>query len=117
VVLVGHGNGLQVNIAAGTTVATGGGTSELFNVTNHFGSLLVTDFAANALNANHDTIAMSTLDFSTWSTFCTAAKASGTGDANTTFTANDGAQLTLNGMSLGSFVANQNTLKSDFVFH
>jgi hypothetical protein len=115
--VIGHGNGLTIDIGPGDSVVTGGGVRETLAFSPNFGSIVVTDFAANAGNGLHDTISLSTSDFADWATLVSDGHASGAGGADTTFIAANGASLTIAGVNLSAFQHPSAALKADFAFH
>jgi hypothetical protein len=115
--VTGHGNGLTINVGAGAGVVTGGGLNETLIVGSNFGSMQITDFATHYSDTSHDTISLSTTDFANWATLVSEGQSSGAGNANTTFTAADGASLTIIGVSLSSFQHPSAALQADFTFH
>jgi hypothetical protein len=115
--VTGHGNGLTIAVGAGDSVVTGGGLNETLNVGSNFGSMQIADFATHYSDPSHDTISLSTADFGNWTTLVSEGHSSGAGNANTTFTAADGASLTINGTALSSFQHPGTSLQADFTFH
>ena len=115
--VTGYGNTLTINVGAGNGVVTGGGLNDTITVAANFGTMQITDFATHYADASHDTISLSTTDFANWATLLSDGQSSGAGNANTTFTAADGASLTINGVSLSSFQHPSAALQADFKFH
>ena len=115
--ITGHGNGLTIAVGAGDSVVTGGGLNETLMMGSNFGAMQITDFKTHYSDPSHDTISLSTTDFGNWATLLSEGQSSGAGNANTTFTAADGASLTIIGISLSSFQHPGTSLQADFTFH
>jgi hypothetical protein len=115
--VTGHGNGLTINVGSGASVVTGGGLNETLIVGSNFGSMQITDFATHYSDTSHDTISLSTTDFGNWTTLVSEGHSSGASNADTTFTAADGASITINGVSLSTFQHPNAALQADFTFH
>ncbi|WP_294541429.1 M10 family metallopeptidase C-terminal domain-containing protein [uncultured Rhodoblastus sp.] len=107
----GHGSGLNFLIGGAALssgpgqpklTVTGGGSGETFLFSSNFGSVEITDFANYQGAVAPDKIYLSTADFANWPTLLAHGQQIG---ANTVFTAEDGASLTLDGVSLTSLTA------------
>ena len=94
----------------GNDTITGGGAGETFAFHNVFGHDTLTDFYQHASGAGHDTLDLSTADFTSFATLSSAAQNVSGG---VMFTGKSGSSITLSGVDKTTLAG----LGADFKFH
>ena len=94
----------------GTDTITGGGAGETFAFHNVFGHDTLTDFYQHAIGAGHDTLDLSTADFTSFATLSASAQNVSGG---VMFTGKSGSSITLSGVDRTTLTG----LSADFKFH
>ena len=117
--LLGHGDGLALDIAGGApmTTATGGGSQARFTLASRFGHATLTDFGAHAFGPGADHISLGVVDFSSWAALVGDAHASGGGTSTTFSSTTTHSTLTLKDVAFSTFSSAPGAYRGDFSFH